>query len=35
MRDRRVIFLAALTVVGGTFVARMTRVRVPGFSPNG
>jgi hypothetical protein len=35
MRDRRVIFLAALTVVGGTFVARLTRVRVPGFSPNG
>lgn len=35
MRDRRVIFLAALTVVGGTFVARLTRVKVPGFSPNG
>lgn len=35
MRDRRVIFLAAVTVVGGTFLARVTRVRIPGFSPNG
>lgn len=35
MRDRRVVFLAALTVVGGTFVARLTRLRIPGFSPNG
>lgn len=35
MRDRRVIFLAALTVVGGTYIARLTKVNIPGFSKNG
>jgi len=37
MRPSKVIFLSALTVVGGTILARRSRTvaKIPGFSRNG
>ena len=37
MRPGKVIFLAVATVVGGTFLARHSKMvaKIPGFSPQG
>lgn len=37
MRPGKVIFLSALTVIGGTLIARRSKTvrKIPGFSANG
>jgi hypothetical protein len=35
MRPGKVVLIAALTTIGGTYIARKIKVRVPGFSPQG